>query len=289
MRVPQRIERCASTLTTAERKLAAVILADYPFAGMVSIKDLAESTHTSGPTVSRFVAKLGFPNYAAFQHSLLSELKDGQKSPVQLMETQRPFREAWFADFMTRAEALMAEVRNTITDAQFERICAMLSERGSSIYLIGGRVSDALAQYLGRHLRQFHPKVHHLPQDPESWPASVLRMRKRDILVVVDFRRYQPSLERLAEVAVAESGVRLLLITDKWVSPIASHATEVLAVPIDNGTFWDSYAGALSVMEAIMTRVAGADWPEARKKIDTWDRVRKSLLDPVNTDPEPEE
>ena len=285
MQVTQRIERYADSLTNTERKLASVILADYPFAGLRTIKELADSAHTSGPTVSRFVTKLGFSGYVAFQQALIGELKDGQKSPVQLMETQRPFHEAWFSDFMTRAEALMAEVRETISDSQFDRICTMLAERGPAIYLIGGRISDALAQYLSRHLRQFRPEVHHLPSDPESWPASVLRMRKRDILFIVDFRRYQPNLERLAQVAVRESGVRLVLVTDKWISPVASHATEVLAVPIDNGTFWDSYAGALSVMEAIMTRIAGADWPEARKRIDTWDRVRRAMVEPGSSEP----
>lgn len=285
MLVPQRIERSADTMTVAERKLAAVILADYPFAGLKAIKELADSAHTSSPTVSRFVAKLGFSGYAAFQQALIGELKDGQKSPVQLMETQRPFREAWFSDFMARAEALMVEVREAVSDSQFDRICAMLSERGPAIYLIGGRISDALAQYLARHLRQFRTEVYHLPSDPESWPAYVLRMRKKDILLVVDFRRYQPNLARLAQVAVRESGARLILVTDKWISPVASHATEVLAVPVDNGTLWDSYSGALSVIEAIMTRIAGADLPEARKRIDTWDRVRKIMAEPGTSEP----
>jgi DNA-binding MurR/RpiR family transcriptional regulator len=100
----------------------------------------------------------------------------------------------------------------------------------------------------------------------------------------VDFRRYQANLERLARTSVREGGARVVLVTDKWISPVASHASEILAVPIDNGTFWDSYAGALSVMEALMTRIAENDWDDARKRIETWDKVRLSLIGPENED-----
>ena len=182
------------------------------------------------------------------------------------MATQRPFRVAWFSDFMSRAEALMAEVSSAIPDAQFDRISALLSEKGPALHVIGGRISDALVQYFARHLRQFRPKVYHLPSDHESWPIYVTRMRKGDILFIVDFRRYQANLERLARTFVRVGGARVVLVTDKWISPVACHASEILAVPIGNGTFWDSYAGALSVMEALMTRIAENDWDKARKK-----------------------
>ncbi|WP_163847203.1 MurR/RpiR family transcriptional regulator [Pseudooceanicola aestuarii] len=280
MQVREKIEQLTETFTPAERTLASVLLSDYPFAGLQSIQDLAKTAQSSGPTVSRFVSKLGYSGYQAFQQALIGELKEGQKSPIQLMATQKPFEEAWFAEFMRRAEMLMAEVATTISDAQFTRVCKLLSEPGPGLYMIGGRVSDGLAQYMFRHLRQFRPKVHHLPADPETWPGYVTGMRKSDILLIVDFRRYQVNLERLAAMTSSKRGCRIVLITDKWISPIARHAHEVLAVPIENGTFWDSYAGALSVMEAIMTRVAESDWNQAKQRIEQWDEYRQTLMPP---------
>lgn len=280
MHVRQRIEQTAENLTSAERMLVSVLLSDYPFAGLVTIQELAQRAHASSPTVSRFVSKLGFSGYSAFQQALISELKEGQKSPVQLRATQTPFGEAWFGDFMSRAASLMNEVAVTVSEAQFERVTGLLVEHGPAIFFVGGRVSDTLVQYFSRHIRQFRPKVYSLPADPEAWPAYILRMRRGDILFVVDFRRYQQNLERLAGAAVSESGARVVLITDKWISPVAVHATEVLAVPIENGTLWDSYAGALSVMEAMMTRIAESNWDDTSKRIEKWDRVRRELSGP---------
>lgn len=284
MHVRQRIEQLSEDFTAAERTLASVLLSDYPFSGLVTIQDLAHRARSSGPTVSRFVSKLGFSGYQAFQQALISELKEEQKSPVQLMETQQPFGEAWFSDFISRQQLLMTDIGKTLSEAQFERISALMADRGPALYFIGGRVSDTLAQYLSRHVRQVRPKVHHMASDPEAWPGHVLNMRKGDILFIVDFRRYQTNLERLASTAVSESGARVVLMTDKWVSPVARHATEVLVVPIENGTVWDSYAGALSVMEAIMTRIAVSDWTAAGQGIEKWDRTRNRLNGPGNED-----
>ena len=91
------------------------------------------------------------------------------------------------------------------------------------------------------------------------WPEHVLRMRSRDVVFLVDFRRYQKNLATLAGLA-SKRGAQVVLLTDKWISPIAKHAGEVLAVPIESGTAWDSYVGAVALIEAMITRIAEQDW-----------------------------
>jgi DNA-binding MurR/RpiR family transcriptional regulator len=58
-----RIESTASKLTASERKLAAAILADYPYAGLETIQDLATRAEISAPSISRFVANIGLSGY----------------------------------------------------------------------------------------------------------------------------------------------------------------------------------------------------------------------------------
>ena len=55
-----RMQDCMDSLTAAERQLAAVILQDYPVAGLGTITSLAESAGVSTPTVIRMARKLGF-------------------------------------------------------------------------------------------------------------------------------------------------------------------------------------------------------------------------------------
>jgi DNA-binding MurR/RpiR family transcriptional regulator len=140
--------------------------------------------------------------------------------------------------------------------------------------MLGGRVSDTIARYLSFHLRQARRGVFHLPADPETWPEYLLRMRPGDVFFVIDFRRYQASLETLAETASAGRGARVVLMTDKWLSPIARHAAEVMPVGIASGTLWDTYTPALAVAEAVATRIAEAGWDQTRARIEAWDSLR---------------
>lgn len=274
MDVRTRISELSSELTVTERRLSAALLMDYPFAGLLPIQELARNTKTSPPTVSRFVTKLGFSGFQEFQRQLIGELKEGQRSPLDLQKINAPVKGAYLAGFVERAERLVHATTTSVTELQFQMVCDGLSDPKRGIYVIGGRMSDALASFMSRHLRQVRGKVFHLPGDPEVWPEYLLRMRSRDILLVVDFRRYQSSLAALARRAQRKHNIQIILITDQWLSPIASSATEVLAVPIDSGTLWDSYTGALALMEAIATRVAEANWDQTKARIEAWDASR---------------
>ncbi len=279
MHVKARIEALSNELTATERKLCTALLLDYPFAGLNAIQAFAEQTNTSPPTISRFVTKLGFQGFQDFQRQLIDELKEGNRSPLDLHQQDRPLRGEFLEDFVTRAVALVSAAASATTQAQFERICALLADDKRSIYVIGGRISDSIALYLSRHLRQIRGNIFHLPPDPESWPEYLLRMKPRDVLFIADFRRYQPSLRRLAENAAKGRGAQIVVLTDKWLSPVAKHATEVIATPIESGTVWDSYSGALVLMEAIVTRIAENNWGKTRARIEAWDAMRLDQLE----------
>lgn len=272
--VKTRLKSLSGQLTTTERKLCTALLLDYPFAGLDTIQNLAKKTKTSPPSISRFVTKLGFSGYQGFQRQLIDELKEANHSPLDLHRKNRPLQGAFLEDFVTRATALLSESTLAITEVQFERICDLLGDEKRCVYVIGGRISDAIALYLSRHLRQMRGNVFHLPADPEIWPEYLLRMKPRDVLFVIDFRRYQPSLETLAERAATRQDAQIVVLTDKWLSPVSKIADEVIATPIESGTVWDSYAGPLVLMEALVTRIAEGSWDKTSKRIERWDSLR---------------
>lgn len=274
MSIRDRIERTSDVLTQSERKLVTALLSDYPYAGLNSIQELAARAEVSAPSISRFVAKIGLSGYAEMQRLLILELKEGDRSPVEIHEAGRRIEGGYLSEFIERAAGQMQSARSTITEAQFQRICALITDPKRSIYALGGRISDTIAMHLSFHLRQTRKDVFHLPRDPEVWPEYLLRMRPGDVFFIVDFRRYQTALERLAERAVHEHRTQVILMTDKWLSPVTRHASEVLAVPIQTGTVWDSYTAALAVTEAIVTHVAESDWSGTRARIQAWDAAR---------------
>lgn len=277
--IRQKIEQASDAFTAGERKLAAAILSDYPYAGLSSIQDLATRSEVSAPSISRFMTKIGLTGYQEFQRSLIAELKDGDRSPVEVHEGGRHIEGDYLSDFLAKASAQMALAGDAITEEQFNRVCALLANPKHNVYVIGGRISDTIAAHLSFHLRQARRGVFHLPSDPETWPEYLLQMKTGDVFFVVDFRRYQTALADLAALARDARGARVMVMTDKWISPVARHASDVLPVPIESGTLWDTYSSALAITEAIVTRIAEDSWEHTRDRIETWDKLRVTTKD----------
>ncbi len=277
MIIRERIEKAADTLTTGERKLAATILSDYPFSGLSPIQELAQHSEVSAPSISRFVIKIGLEGYQDFQRELISELKQGLRSPLDLHAPNRPVDGGFLKDFIAKSTSQMAMAADAITEEQFLRICALLTDPKRRIYIIGGRISDTIAEHLTFHLQLIRKDVFHMPSDTEIWPDYLLRMRQGDILYMVDFRRYEERLEQLAKLATRPRNAKIVLMTDKWISPIAKHAQEVMPVPIDSGTLWGTYSAALAVTEAIVTQIAEHNWDRTRARIEAWEALRLNV------------
>lgn len=279
MMIRERIEKEAENLTLGERKLAAAILSDYPFSGLSPIHELAKHSEVSAPSISRFVTKIGLEGYQEFQRELISELKQGMRSPLDLHAPGRKVQGGFLKDFIAKSTSQMAIAADAITEDQFTQICTLLTDPKRRIYVLGGRISDTIAKHLTFHLQFIRKDVYHLPPNAEGWPDYMLRMRQGDILYLVDFRRYEPMLEQLAQRAGQARHVRIVLMTDKWISPIAKHAHEVMPVPIDSGTLWDTYSAALAVTEAIVTRIAEHNWDHTRARMEAWEALRLKPTD----------
>ena len=273
MTVRNTIDSLSDSLTQSERKLAATLLSNYPYSGLLNIQELAEEAGVSAASISRFTGKLGFDGYADMQRRLVEELRRGNVSPVDLHNRNTRIDGSFLAGFLARAATQIETAGTAITEAQFDRITALLSDRKRQVFAMGGRISDTIARHLTFHLIQSRGGVEHLSRDPESWPGQILRMEPGDVVFLVDFRRYEAATERLAR-AITTRRVKIVLLTDSWISPIKNHAAEVLAVPIETGTVWDSYAAALAIVEAIVARIADLTWDDTRARIEDWDATR---------------
>ncbi len=269
-------------MTAADRRVATVILSDYPFSGLGSIQELSVRANVSAPSITRFVSKLGLAGYQEFQRQLIDELKAGARAPLaqRFSAGQQP-QEGFLSTYVSEVEARLAAVRAAVSPEDFDALCSLIGDPSRSLYLIGGRVSHSLAHMLAITLQFFRGDVHLIPPDPELWPQYVQQMKKKDALILFDFRRYQKSLERLAIIAAQSASPQIFLVTDQWLSPIAGHATRTIALPIAVDTIWDTYAPVATLLEAAIIATARRDWDATRKRIETWDRLRANPDDPA--------
>src|SRR3984893_2474055 len=91
-RVGELVRHRLASLSPAGRKLARVLLASYPIAGLESVARFAERAHVSPPTVTRFITKLGFKGYPEFQEVLRHEVQARLSSPLTRYRDDQPAR-----------------------------------------------------------------------------------------------------------------------------------------------------------------------------------------------------
>jgi DNA-binding MurR/RpiR family transcriptional regulator len=240
------------TLTPSEQKIAQILLCDYPVSGLGTQSGLARRAGVSDPTVVRFVTKLGFDGFTEFQGSLLDEVEARLRSPLMMIEAKRR------PDNRSVAQTYLASVADRIVDAEsatmaqsYDRAINLIMVPKAQILVAGGRFSRHVAGMLGAYLSQLRPGVTALgPLSTESFDA-LLDLGRRDVLIVFDYRRYQTDTVALATQAAAR-GVRIVLFTDPWMSPVAELAEVVLVAPVEVDSPYDSLAPAVAQMEALV-------------------------------------
>jgi len=258
------------TLTRAERRLANSLLESYPLSGLASITGVAEAAGVSAATVARLVQKLGFKGFPEFQARLRRELEASISNPIA--KRDRWADAAPDTHILNRfADAALKNLERSLTQLDpkaFDGAVSLLADGKRHLFIVGGRITKALADYLFTHMQVIRPGVTLVSPETNAWPQYVLNMTAGDVLVMFDVRRYERDLERLAEVAKAQR-LQILVFTDQWQSPAAKHALHCFPMRIEAPSAWDSNLATLLLVEALIAAVQERTWKSSQARIKT--------------------
>lgn len=262
-------------LTRKERVIARILGADYPAAGLATVATLAERADVSVPTVLRFVAKLGFENYAAFQAALIRDVAERLNSPLAQMPRVEAVRapDTVYQATMKTLAASLTQAADDYDSATFEGILDMLGDERQAIHCLGGRFSCTVAQRLALHLAQIRPDVHFVQPNSLALLDRLVDYGPHVTLVVFDYRRYQREVIAFARGAHA-ARARVVLFTDRWLSPIATLADHVLVSPVESPSPFDSWVPAFAQTEAIIAALVQRQPERVRQRLAAMEAVR---------------
>ena len=283
--ISERIRARYSDLTRKERKFADILMANYPVAGLASITEVAKKADVSTPTILRTAKKLGFKGFPGFQRALRAELEQTLSNPIAKYDRwseQAPAEHILNRFANATMENLSTSLRQ-IDHRTFDKISRLLADEDKKIAIAGGRITNSLAEYLATHLQMVRHDVILLPSSPSQWPHFLLNMEKGDVLIIFDIRRYETNLSDFAKMA-DNIGVKIILFTDQWMSPVSSLAKYTIAARIEVPSGWDSGVVTLFMIEALVAAVQANRWPQTRTRIEAlekmFDTTRRFLKKP---------
>lgn len=266
--ISDRIQEKLDGLTRAERQLALSILENYPASGLGPLATLAKGANVSVPTVARMVQKLGYKGYPDFQADLRDELGAIAKGPIAKHETWAGAAPS--EHILNRfTEAVIDNIRNTMANIDpvaFDQACALVADQRRHLYIVGGRITHTLAEYLFMHMQVIRPNLTHVQSTSNTWPHYLLNAGDGDVFVIFDVRRYENNTLKLAEMARAR-GAKVVLFTDHWRSPVHRIADVCLTSQIIVPSAWDSATTTMLLIESMISAIQTLNWDSTKNRM----------------------
>lgn len=265
MEVAERIGRANTTLTPAERRVAEVVLENPQLVAFGTVADLADAASSGAATVVRLAGKLGYDGFtglqASVQHALASQLRPAAER----------IREPAATDAI--GKHLQLELDNVTTTLRvleaeaLADVVAHLADATHRVYVLSGDASAGVAHQFVADLLSLRADVSLLEGNEVAVRRTVALLRKHDVIVTIDLRRYDRWVIDAARDAQA-NGAWGVAITDSLLSPLAALAERTLTVAAAGGGPFDSHVGTLALLNVLAAGVADRLRREATERLD---------------------
>ena len=234
--------------------MARVIHTKYPIAALETMMQLASRAGVSGPSVIRFVKRLGFGGYSEFQKAVHDEVQHQIGSPVALYEQRRHDDRELLSAAPIVARSAIGETAARVIPADFNGAAELIASPTRRVSCIGGRFTGYIAGYFGAHLYQLRGNVRHLRGSRAEIMERLVDISAKDVIVVFDVRRYQQDTQDIVELA-RNRKASIVLFTDVWQSPISKYADYIFSCSVEAPSPWDSTLSVVFMAETLIAEV----------------------------------
>jgi DNA-binding MurR/RpiR family transcriptional regulator len=318
--VAERVAQRRTQLSPAERRVASVVLDQPEAVAFGTVARVAERAATSGASVVRLAAKLGYEGFAGLQAAVQLDIGQQLRPAVERIRGAVPTSRAEVVARTLRSELDNVEhTLRAIEPRAFDRAVTLLAQRSRPVRIVAGDAEAGVGAMLATALGQLRPDVavvegsdvavaRQLAQAQMSagtstapGGAAAAGARRSLVLVAIDLRRYErwvvEHTRRAAEGSggsvasggaggVGDAGGRradVIALTDSLLSPLAESATVAFTVQAEGAGPFDSHVGTLALVNALVTGVAGRLRRSAAPRLSAVEaawRRSDALLDP---------
>src|SRR2546427_9394996 len=188
MSVSGQIDLRLGDLTPTERRVAAVVVDDPEAVAFGTVADVAGRAGTSGASVVRLAAKLGYDGFVALQGSVREEMHR------RLRPAAERIRRPPAGDVLGRTlEVELDNVATTLEGADraaFAQTVGLLASTKGRAFVLSGDASHGVAAGFATELSMLRPGVELLAGSDVGVSRALADLGPADVLVVLDLARY---------------------------------------------------------------------------------------------------
>ena len=253
MEVAGRIKDVGTQLTTAERRVAEIVLDRPELVAFGTVAELAEAANAGAATVVRLAAKLDFDGFTALQAAVQNELSN------QLRPAAVRIREARGGVVVQRH--LQRELDNVqatllaLDERSIEIARAHLCNLDRAVLVRSGDASTGVSVQFVGDLLSLRPGVELLSGNEVSVSRRLSQLRPDDVVIAVDLRRYDRWVVKTTKEA-KRRGAWVLALTDSALSPLAGVADVAMVLSAGGVGPFDSHVGTLALLNVLVAAAA---------------------------------
>ncbi|MDR2546461.1 MAG: MurR/RpiR family transcriptional regulator [Lachnospiraceae bacterium] len=273
-------------MSKGQKAITAFISDHYERAVFMTAAKLGDTVGVSESTVVRFATRLGYDGYPEFRLDL-EEWVRGKFGRLQ--EVSDKYKESSNAQILTEVlSADIEKIKDTIAlldpNAFAQAVDTILEAR--TIYLIGLRSCEPLAEFLSFYLNMIHERVVLLKTTSVTELfEQMLRVGDEDAVIGISFPRYSMRTLKAMEFA-RDRNAKVITITDSIHSPMNLYSSCNLLARSDMISIVDSLVAPLSVINALVVALCRKCPDEIHRNLTAleaaWNNYQVYLNDEIN-------
>lgn len=210
VKVIERIQENAPSLTPSEKRLVEAIYGDPQTAALSTAADIAKAADVHEATVSRLVRKLGYEHYAGFRSALQSEFIATQEPALRLQNTLQNSQTPFVQLLIEQERAALLRMEELVDGALVGQTADRLMA-ARRLYFYGRGNAEVLALLMYRRFRRFGKDCRRLSGDGRDLAEQLLGLSQNDAVLLFSFRRPPPVYAALLA-TIQEAGATSVVI-----------------------------------------------------------------------------
>jgi DNA-binding MurR/RpiR family transcriptional regulator len=265
----------SARLTPVQRRIARHILESPKDVAFRTSVELADAIGVSQPSVTRFATAIGFSGYPQFVRTLRETLFD-DATP----QDASPEPDKWSLVIERSIEDLRG-LRSWLDGSDAVKIASRELMASSPLLVYGCRLSLGVSEVFSYLAAKIHPSVVHLDGRgggvADRIAQAVAAGAKCMFAVVLP--RYPRDAENAISIA-KRAGLKVILLTDSPLSPLARRCDQALYAPVNYSLVFDAFVAPMQLISILLDSMADADPEPVERRLEAFEELaaRESLF-----------